>query len=128
MKDRNLCSDLLVSPFTIEVELLNMHKAPHLSVQLIMLHASKHISLKIGVSEGPSLDLGNQDNSDKTIRNSSLLELFESDALGDNEIKRVPAFLVVIVIPVVQKIKALVNWDVDIFVFGIWIILRDSRA
>jgi hypothetical protein len=67
-----------------------------------MLHASKHISLKIGVSEGPSLDLGNQDNSDKAIRNSSLLELFESDALGDNEIKRVPAFLVVIVIPVVQ--------------------------
>jgi len=93
-----------------------------------MLHASKHISLKIGVSEGPSLDLSNQDNSDKTIRNSSLLELFESDALGDNEIKRVPAFLVVIVIPVVHKIKALVNWDVDIFVFGIWIILRDSRA
>jgi len=128
LEDRDLCSNLFVSPFTIEVEFLNVHEASHLTVQFFMLHTCQHICLEVGVSKRPVLDLGNQDKSDKAIRHPGLFEFSKPDALGDNEIKRVPTLLVVIVVPVVQKIRALVNWNVKIVSLCPWVILGDSWA
>jgi len=87
LEDRDLCSDLLVSPFTIEVEFLNVHKASHLTVQFFMLHTCKHICLEVRMSKSPVLDLGNQNKSNKAIRHPGLFKFSKPDALSDNEIK-----------------------------------------